>query len=220
MQDMPQADKVLIQCDFDGTVTPEDMSYLLLDTYAGGDWRALLEQYRQGKISVGCFNASAFTMIKEGEDTLKSFVRQNYEIRPGFKQAVGYCRGKGFRFVIVSNGLDFYIKTVLKTIGLEDIELHAAKTQFSPDGVDARYIGPQGDEMQNDFKKAYIEDYLKQGYRIAYIGNGDSDIPSAGLSHHVFATDALLQHYQANGLECTPFEDFEQVLAGLNQLGW
>jgi 2-hydroxy-3-keto-5-methylthiopentenyl-1-phosphate phosphatase len=219
-QDKTQDDGVLIQCDFDGTVTPEDMSYLLLDTYAGGDWRALLQQYRQKRISVGRFNASAFTMIKEDEETLKEFVRQNYEVRPGFLQAVDYCHRKGFRFVVVSNGLDFYIKTILQAIGLGEIELHAARTQFGKDGMDARYIDPQGDEMQNDFKKAYIQHFLKQDYRIAYIGNGDSDIPSAGLAHHVFATDALLQHYRAKGLECTPFEDFEQVLAGLAQLGW
>jgi len=219
-KDMPSTDKVLIQCDFDGTVTREDVSFLLLDTYADGDWRGLLEQYRQKQISVGHFNTASFTMVKQSQDTLKDFVRHNYEVRPGFVQMVDHCRDKGFRFVIVSNGLDFYIKTILHTIGLGDIELYAARTRFGKDGVDASYIGPRGDELQNDFKKAYIEHFLGQGYRIAYIGNGDSDIPSAGLSQHVFATGALLEHYQANGLACTPFDDFGQVTAGLAKLGW
>ena len=219
-QDRPLANKVLVQCDFDGTVTREDVSFLLLDTYADGDWRSLLEQYRQKQISVGRFNTASFTMVKESQDALKDFVRHNYEVRPGFVELVDHCRQKGFRFVIVSNGLDFYIQTILRIIGLEDIELYAARTRFGRDGVDASYIGPQGDELDNDFKKAYIEHFLQQGYRIAYIGNGESDIASAGLSHHVFATGALLEHYQANGLTCTPFDDFGQVLAGLAGLGW
>ena len=43
--------KTLVQCDFDGTVTEEDVSFFLLDTFAQGDWRRLLQEYKEGKIS-------------------------------------------------------------------------------------------------------------------------------------------------------------------------
>ena len=39
--------KTLIQCDFDGTVTEEDVSFFLLDAFAQGDWRALLREYKE-----------------------------------------------------------------------------------------------------------------------------------------------------------------------------
>jgi len=38
--------KTLIQCDFDGTITEEDVSFILLDTFARGDWRRLLKEYK------------------------------------------------------------------------------------------------------------------------------------------------------------------------------
>jgi len=47
--------KILIQSDFDGTLTQEDTSFLILDKFAKGDWRKILEEYRSGKISVGQF---------------------------------------------------------------------------------------------------------------------------------------------------------------------
>jgi len=56
--------KTLIQCDFDGTITQEDVSFLILDAFASRDWRQLLTQYREGKISVGRFNMKAFAMVK------------------------------------------------------------------------------------------------------------------------------------------------------------
>jgi len=211
--------KILVQCDFDGTVTEEDISFLILDTFADGNWRQLLAQYREKKISVGCFNTRAFTMIKEDESTLKKFVKEKFELRVGFRELIEYCREKGLRFVIVSNGLDFYIRTILETVGLDDIEMFAARVRFGTDCVETRYIGPEGNELQDDFKEAYIRHFLNKSYRIAYVGNGDSDIPSARLAHHVFATGQLLDYYKVRNLGCTPFTDFNDVVKGLELLG-
>jgi 2-hydroxy-3-keto-5-methylthiopentenyl-1-phosphate phosphatase len=212
--------KILVQCDFDGTVTEEDISFLILDTFADNNWRQLLNQYREKKISVGCFNTRAFTMVKKDKETLNQFVRERFELRAGFGELIDYCRKKGFRFVIVSNGLDFYVRTILENIGLSDVEVFAARTFFGTDGVEARYLGPEGEELQDGFKEEYIRHFLNKGYRIVYIGNGDSDIPSARLAHYVFATGQLLDYYKAEGLDCTPFTDFNDVVRGLGFLGW
>ena len=56
--------KTLVQCDFDGTITEEDMGFLLLDSFASKDWRRLLTEYREGRMSVGRFNTKAFAMVK------------------------------------------------------------------------------------------------------------------------------------------------------------
>ena len=216
----PEEGKILIQCDFDGTVTKEDISFLILDAFADGDWRQLLTQYREKRISVGFFNTRAFTMVKEDKETLNQFARERFELRAGFRRLIEYCREKEFRFVIVSNGLDFYIRMILDTIGLDDVEMYAAQTCFGTNGVEARYLGPKGNELQDDFKKAYVRHFLKEGYRMVYVGNGDSDIPSARLAHHVFATGQLLEYYKAKSLDCTPFTEFNDVVNGLELLEW
>ena len=38
--------EIFLQFDFDGTLTMEDMSFHILDAYAEGDWRALLDEVR------------------------------------------------------------------------------------------------------------------------------------------------------------------------------
>lgn len=209
---------ILIQCDFDGTVTEEDISFLILDAFADGDWGKLLDQYKEDKISVGSFNTKAFVMVKEGEETLKKFIRKNFEIRDAFRDMVDYCQNKGFRLVIVSNGMEFYIKTILEEIGVGGIEVIAANACFGGDGIEASYISPRGEKLQDGFKEAYIRSFLDEGYRIIYIGNGVSDIPSAGLASHVFATGQLLEYYREENLEHTPFNDFTDVLKGLEAL--
>ena len=210
--------KTLVQCDFDGTITEQDVSFLLLDAFANGDWRQLLTEYREDKISVGYFNMKAFTMIRADRQTLLKLVRSKVKIRAGFNELLAYCHKRGFRFVIVSNGLDFYIEAILRDIGVDNIDILAAQTNFTPKGIEAKYIGPEGNQIQDGFKEAYIRLFLGRGYRIVYIGNGISDASPAKLAHHIFATGALLTYCKETNLNCTPFADLNNVVRGLELL--
>jgi len=207
--------KPLVQCDFDGTVTEEDISFLLLDAFAQGDWRQSLRQYRQHKISVGEFNTRAFAMIKADKDRLLEALEDRVKVRDGFHELVNYCLRQGFRLVIVSNGLDFYIRAVLIDLGLRNIEVHAAQASFHPKGMEVQYVGPDGKRLEDGFKEAYIQSFLKLGYRVVYVGNGDSDVAPAKCAHHVFATGDLLVYCRKNNLRYKAFETFLDVVSEL-----
>ena len=209
---------MIIQCDFDGTITEEDVSFMLLDAFAQGDWRKIFQEYRENKISVGEFNTRAFGMVKATRKELVEITRSKAELRDGLYELVNYCRGRGFRFVVVSNGLDFYIKSILKAADLGDIEVYAARTRFYSNGLKVQYIAPDGTPLMSDFKEAYVRAFLKQGYRVAYVGNGPSDIAPAALAHHIFARDGLLDGCREINLECTPFADLNDIVRGLKSL--
>jgi len=213
-----EAVKTLIQCDFDGTITEEDVSFLLLDAFANEDWRRLLTEYRESKMSVGDFNRKAFFMVKADRQTLIEFVRSEVKVQAGFHELLDYCRRESFRFVIVSNGLDFYIEAILRDIGVDNIEVLAAQTHFSPKGTEVKYIGPEGNQIQDGFKETYTRLFLSRGYRVVYVGNGASDAPPAKLAHHIFATGELLTQCKQTNLSCTPFVDLHDVIRGLELL--
>ncbi len=213
-----QSMKTLAQCDFDGTITEDDASFILLDIFARGDWRRLLRDYKERRISVGQFNTRAFALVKADKPAMLEAIKGRVKIRPDFHELVAYFSSRGFRLVIVSNGLDFYIKAILKEIGLENIEVHAAQTQFHPEGIKVQYIGPDGKQLDDGLKQAYIKLFLRQGYRVIYIGNGDSDIAPAKYAHQVFARGELLAYCKKNNLECKPFEDFNDVVRALEVL--
>ncbi len=209
---MKDTGKVLVQCDFDGTVTEEDASFIILDTFAGGKWRHLFREYQEGGMTVGQFNKKAFSMVKADRDTLLKTISGRVKTRPGFKEIVNLCRKKGFRFVIVSHGLEFYIDEILKDAGIADIEFHAAETDFQPDGLVVRYRGPDGNYLDANVKAAYTEAFLGEGYRVVYIGDGASDMPPVKKSHYVFATGSLLESCKKEKYECTPFTDFYEII--------
>ena len=210
--------KTLVQCDFDGTVTEEDTSFFLLDAFAQGDWRRLLRQYKEHKISVGEFNTKAFAMVKADKTTLVGALEGKVKVRAGFHELVNYCRRKGFRLVIVSNGLDFYIEATLKNLDLKNIEVHAAQASFHPEGMEVQYVGPDGKRLEDGVKETYIKSFLKLGYRVIYVGNGDSDFAPAKYAHHVFATGELMAYCRENKLNYRPFDDFIDVVNDIELL--
>jgi 2-hydroxy-3-keto-5-methylthiopentenyl-1-phosphate phosphatase len=208
--------KTLVQCDFDGTVTEEDTSFFLLDAFAQGDWRRLLREYKEHKISVGEFNTKAFAMVKADKSTLLEALEGKIRVRAGFHELVNYCKRRGFRLVIVSNGLDFYIEATLKDLGLKNIEVHAAKASFHTEGMKVQYMGPDDKRLEDGFKEAYTKSFLKLGYRVIYVGNGDSDFAPAEYANHVFATGELLTYCRDNNLNYKPFENFIDVVKDID----
>jgi len=139
-------------------------------------------------------------------------------VRPGLQELVDCCCRKDFRFVVVSNGLRFYIDDILHNIGITGLEVVAAETEFNPAGLRVQYIGPDGKYLDNDFKIAYADSFLGQGYRLIYLGNGASDLAPAKKSGHIFATGTLLKRCRSEKLACIPFTDLRQVASAIEKL--
>ena len=103
MTQLDKTKKILIQCDFDGTITKDDVSFMLLDAFAKGDWRAINKEYSDGNITVGQFNEKAFAMVRAGKKTMLDYLEGKVVVRRGLKQFVEMCHKKDIRLVIVSN---------------------------------------------------------------------------------------------------------------------
>jgi 2-hydroxy-3-keto-5-methylthiopentenyl-1-phosphate phosphatase len=211
--------KTLLQCDFDGTISEGDVSFLILEKYAEGDWRSILRDYQEGKIPVGDFNNRAFALVKKDRETIEKLVHEEGRLRPGLHELVGYCKEQDITMTVVSNGLDFYIKALLGHNGYGHLDIIAARTVFTPDGMDARYFDRHGQELLHEFKACYTRQFIDQGFRVFYAGNGPSDVPASRLAQHTFATESLLDYYRREKLPHTPFTDLHDIVAGLKELG-
>ncbi len=99
---------MIIQCDFDGTIISNNLSILLREKYACGDWQKIDSDYLRGHLTVEQSNKLQFALIKEPKERLQEFVRQHIELRPGFVEFVRYCQESAIPFTIVSSGLNFY----------------------------------------------------------------------------------------------------------------
>jgi 2-hydroxy-3-keto-5-methylthiopentenyl-1-phosphate phosphatase len=212
------SNRLIFQSDFDGTITVEDISFLLLDKYARGDWRSILDDYKSSRITVGDFNKRAFSLVSENQNVLENYVLANYQLRQGFKELTEYCSKNGIRFVITSNGLDFYIRAILKHLNLESLEVFSARTVFGNRHLETEYYGPDGNVINDGFKEAFSRHFIKSGYDIIYAGNGASDAPAAVLAKHAFATESLTGKLDEMGRDYYSFENLHEIIEKLKKL--
>jgi len=203
---------MIIQCDFDGTVTKNNLSVLLREHFASAEWQKIENDYLCGSLTVEQSNKLQYRLIRESKEKLQEFVRQHIELRPGFLEFVGYCRENAIPFVIVSSGLDFYIETVLAQIGMPDLELYCGQTSFRKDGICVSYFNTEGDIINEGFKEKHLTWLKKRNRDIIYIGDGLSDLEAACHADYVFATGHLLEMLNTKPVVCKGFSNFYDVL--------
>ncbi len=209
---------MIIQCDFDGTIIRNNLSVLLRENFARGDWQKIDSDYLHGYLTVEQSNKLQFALIKEPKERLQEFVRQHIELRPGFVDFVRYCQESAIPFVIVSSGLGFYIKPVLTQIGMPDLELHCGQASFGKNGIAVSYTDPEGSIVNEGFKYKYLTCLKKRGKNIIYIGDGLSDLEAARHADHVFARGHLLRLLRAAPSLCNSFSDFYDLLCQVRLL--
>ena len=122
--------KKLILCDFDGTISIEDTGYALLEHFSAGDWEAIDREFCEGKIGSREAYAQIAEILRGDESSIRRFLQQHSKIDSHFLPFYQACRQAGIDVKIVSDGLDFYIRTILKTHHLSDIPFYANHAHF------------------------------------------------------------------------------------------
>ena len=209
---------MLIQCDFDGTIIRHNLGVLFRETFARGDWRGIETAYAQHRITVEECNRQQYRLIRESIEGLQDFACRHSEVRPGFQEFVEYCQQTGIPLVVVSNGVDFYIRKVLAWIGMSHLELHCGHGVFREDGIIVGYEDPEGKPLDSSFKGSYLKWLRQRDSTIVYLGDGYSDIEPASQADYVLATGVLPDMLTERSIVATPFDDFYEVVRVIQRL--
>ncbi len=202
---------LVVQCDFDDTITLGNVSFAIREKFGPPNWLDMENDYLSGRYSVEESNIRQYGLIKTTKQELETFVVQQTRIRLGFANFNAYCRQAGVTLVIVSSGLDIYIRPVLAAIGLDNIEFHSGTARITSSGIVVKYTDPFFREIRSGFKESYVRYYKNKGNLVAYVGDGISDIIPAREADFSLGRSSLLDHARKEGTDCHPFESFDDV---------
>jgi HAD superfamily phosphoserine phosphatase-like hydrolase len=202
---------MIIQCDFDGTIIRNNLSVLIREYFAPEAWRAIEADYLKGRITVEESNRRQFALIKEPKESLQEFVRSHISVRQDFVEFATDCEVKGYKLVIVSSGLDFYIEVVLSELGMSDIELYCGKTEFNKKGIMVSYATQKGNAIKHGFKIIYLNWLKRRDKSVVYIGDGLSDLEAARSASYVFATGHLATLLKEEHIFWSSFGNFIDI---------
>lgn len=206
-----------IVCDFDGTVTTEDLGDQVSIRFAGyRAWRAAEDAYKAGDFDFGGLITRIFEPITATPGEIADFVRSRAVLRPGFDRLVGACRDAARPFVVCSAGLDVYIEPVLERLAPDlraHLELRCNRATCSPAGMRIAFGGNGDGCGKCGFCKGTVVRELKAaGHKVLVIGDGTGDRCAADVADFVFARRRLAQHCAASGIAHLPFDTFDDVL--------
>ena len=202
---------LIVQCDFDDTITVGNVSAAIREVFAEPGWRAIEAEAAAGRLSVEQSNMRQFALVKAPRDEIEDFVLGETVIRYAFDQFVDYCAGEGIRLAIVSSGLDLYIKPAFEQLGFDGLEVYSGHADVTPEGVQVSYADPYGTILNEGFKESYVRWLKREGDTLIYIGDGRSDIQPAAEADFVIARSTLAEHRKSAGLASYTFDTFDDV---------
>ncbi len=212
------AAKRAVLTDFDGTITRTDVAEAILDEFAPAEWWEIEESHRARKIGTREAMVRQFALLRAKQTDLLEFVDRTVAMDETFRAFVTFCADRGFLLEIVSEGLDFYVRHLLRKWEI-DVPVRTNRTVFDEGHVRIEY--PWADPtctLCGTCKLLRLFQLRAQGYRTAYVGDGHSDLCPAIEADLVFAKAELAQLCREEQIEFVPFDRFSDVQARL--VGW
>jgi 2-hydroxy-3-keto-5-methylthiopentenyl-1-phosphate phosphatase len=206
-----------IVCDFDGTISRPDTVDLILAALADPRWRELEESWRRREIDSRECMTRQIPLIRGGWEELASFLDRHVELHPSFAPFAAWCRARGVRLRIASEGLDRVIRHLLARERIVVNSVWASRLRSLPEGGFALDFSHASGRTHCGAALCKCEVFTRSPGRPLRIlvGDGRSDFCAASRADLVFARAALLEHCRASGIACIPFEGFDEVRRAL-----
>jgi 2-hydroxy-3-keto-5-methylthiopentenyl-1-phosphate phosphatase len=213
-----QGGRLLVVCDFDGTVCRVDMGNAFLERFAEG-WEEIDRSYSAGKVGSRVAYSRIAPLFRANRPQVLDFVLRRERLDPFFPEFLSFCRGRKIDIKIVSDGLDVYIEAILQKHGL-DVEFFSNRLVFQGnDRIDFAFPLVNEECGRCGTCKRSLLDRFRPGYdRIIYIGDGYSDVCPARAADQVFAKEILYEKCVNNGTPCLRYDDFADIRRCLEKI--
>ena len=210
-------DDIYVSLDFDGTITKIDVGNRLFNKFSDGKSEEPVSLWRAGKISSKeCFEKECALVKADKEDLIQYALEQ--EVHPDFIGFHQFLKSLGVGHVILSDGIDFYIKAILDKYGL-NIPFYSNRVSFENGTLKPEFPYYEFTCGNCANCKGYHIRRLKNEYsEVIFIGDGLSDRCAVREADAVFAKADLLNFCHANEIECQSYRNFEDIRSYISKL--
>lgn len=202
-----------VLCDFDGTIAEIDTAVTVFNKFIDGDWKIFNERLDRKEITLEECMREQFKMIKASKSEILSELDLDVPFRPGYRELVDYCKVNHVPFEIISAGLGFVIKHLLKARGLNKNKVHAAETIHTENGLEMKPL-ELFNEDSIDFKEDLVSHMKTKGHTVLYIGDGMSDKGAVMSADFCFVVKGsrLAEFCKVEEINHIEIEDFYEVI--------
>jgi 2-hydroxy-3-keto-5-methylthiopentenyl-1-phosphate phosphatase len=208
-----------ILCDFDGTISVEDVIDSLLDRFGRPGWEALEQDWRAGCIGSRECMSGQVALLDMKREELDAHL-DGLWIDHAFPAFVARAEELNAPIRVVSDGLDYAIHRILGRYGLDTLPLAANHLAPATPPRQWQLTSPFQAEgcRSGTCKCACVAQASASGAKTLLIGDGASDFCAADRVDFVFAKHRLIEHCRSAGIPYVPITGFEDALELLPRL--
>ena len=203
-----------IQCDFDGTISLQDVTDTLLQRHGMPGWEDLEEAWERGEIGSRECMSGQVALLDMSVAELREALEQVH-VDPGFVRFVDHARQLGIGVQVVSDGLDYAIQVILAREGMGDLPIVANRLLPAAAPLEAGNALVAAGLRQRQLQVRPARRAASRGQARAVRGRRQLGLLRLGKAEHVLAKAKLLDHCRANGIVHSAFVDFDEALSRL-----
>jgi 2,3-diketo-5-methylthio-1-phosphopentane phosphatase len=203
-----------ILCDFDGTVSVEDITDSLLERFARPGWQTIEQAWRRGEIGSHDCMAEQVALLDASKDEIDAHL-DTMMIDRAFAAFVAQVEDAGVPLAVVSDGLDYAIRRILDAHGLGRVPIVANRLEQTDERgwrLEFPHGNPSCRVASGNCKCASAARAKDARRRVLLIGDGASDFCVASEADLVFAKHRLIEHCRAAGIAYVPVTGFADAL--------
>lgn len=202
------ARKAVVFCDFDGTITTEDMIVSVWRQFAPPGWEEEVRGIYEGKRTLKDGVAAVFAKIPSAKrDEIIAHVRRIVNFRRGFAGFLDFCAASGIDFTVCSGGIDFFVEPVMAPYQERIKRLYLIPADLSGPNIRLRHTMTCG---SCGLCKAMAMDEHPGVFKIL-IGDSLTDVHGAEKADLVFARAKLKKILTERKRPFEPYESFDEI---------
>ncbi|RNB52987.1 2-hydroxy-3-keto-5-methylthiopentenyl-1-phosphate phosphatase [Brevibacillus gelatini] len=214
--------KLVLFCDFDGTITEKDNIVAIVKKFAPPEWEAITEQILSQQISVQEGVGKLFQLLPSSlRQDIVDYIVQEATIRPGFADFVRFCREEGIELLITSGGIDFFVQPILAPFDLGGVPIYCNGSDFSGENITITWPHSCDEHCTNGCgmcKTTIIRRYDPATHYRVVIGDSITDLAGAKIADYVIARSFLAEKAKELALSHSTFATFHDVIGTLTEL--
>lgn len=197
-----------ILCDFDGTISAQDVTDTLLEHFGRPGWQDLEEQWLAGEIGSRECMAGQIALLDMSRQALDELLA-TIPVDPDFSRFVALAERYQIPVHVVSDGLDYPIYHLLARQGITQVPVVANLLKQVDERRWELTFPWQSDDCRaaSGVCKCATMQQRSRGATLL-IGDGRSDFCLAHQATHVFARGALLRECQQHALAHSQVDNF------------
>lgn len=212
--------RLMIFCDFDGTISQNDVLNKIFSKFGGPEVQKLEEKFKSGELDDRETLTRKWKRVKLDYQKFRDFIIREVKLDPYFKDFLELVSEKNIDFSILSGGFLNYIELLLAHNNItRGIPIYGNRLQFDGERVTPVFLHDidschQSFGVCGSCKWKIIKDQAPEQKKVIYIGDGLTDrCPAEEVDELLVKRGKLLEEYcQKQGLNYHSFGDFSDII--------